>query len=92
MGLMFRFYYSQVSANRYIKQLQLVRISLHSTEEINDFNSTLLSVENVSQKMSQNFKLHLNSNYSFCLSCTVSVMQECPSVRVCINVNNSVLI
>ena len=29
----------------------MVRISLHSTEEINDFNSTLLSVENVSQKI-----------------------------------------
>ena len=33
----------------------MVRISLHSMEEINDCNSTLLSVENVSQKMSQNF-------------------------------------
>ena len=33
----------------------MVWISLHSTEEINDFNSTLLGVENVSQKMSQNF-------------------------------------
>ena len=36
--------------------------------------------------------MHLNSNYSFCLSCTVSVMQECPSVRVCINVNNSICV
>ena len=55
MGLMFRFYYSQVSANRYIKQLHGMDFVADSTEETNDFNSTLLSVEKVSQKMSQNF-------------------------------------